>query len=52
MDYLKKNRKVAYTNLITSGRLGVYFANIDRQVQKRFERLIEDMKQAQGKQNN
>jgi hypothetical protein len=48
MDYLKKNRKVAYTNLITSGRFGVYLANIDRQVQKRFERLIEDMKQAQG----
>lgn len=48
MDYLKQNRKVIYTNLLTSGRLGVYLANIDRQAQERSYRLIEDMKQAQG----
>ena len=48
MDYLKQYRKVTYTNLLTSGRLGVYLADIDRQAQERFERLIEGMKQAQG----
>ena len=32
----------------TSGRLNTYFADIDRQAQEHFERLIEDMKQAQG----
>ena len=48
LDYLKQYRKVIYTNLLTSGRLGVYLTNIDRQAQERFERLIEDMKQAQG----
>ncbi len=37
-----------YTNLLTSGRLNAYLADIDRQAQKRFERLIENMKQAQG----
>ena len=47
MDYLKQYRKVTYTNLLTSSRLGVYLADIDRQAQERFERLIEDMKQAQ-----
>ena len=48
LDYLKQYRKVIYTNLLTSGRLGVYLTNIDRQAQERFERLIEDMKQARG----
>ena len=37
-----------YTNLLTSGRLNAYLADIDRQAQERFERLIEGMKQAQG----
>ena len=48
LDYLKKYRKVTYTNLLTSGRLNTYIADIDRQAQERFERLIEGMKQAQG----
>ncbi len=33
LDYLKQYRKVIYTNLLTSGRLGVYLTNIDRQAQ-------------------
>ena len=37
-----------YTNLLTSGRLNAYLADIGRQAQERFERLIGDMKQAQG----
>ena len=48
LDYLKQYRKVTYTNLLTSGRLNAYLADIDRQAQERFERLIEGMKQAQG----
>ncbi|MCM1258987.1 MAG: TnpV protein [Roseburia sp.] len=48
LDYLKQHRKVTYTNLLTSGRLHAYLADIDRQAQERFERLIEGMKQAQG----
>ncbi len=48
LDYLKPYRKVTYTNLLTSGRLNTYLADIDRQAQERFERLIESMKQAQG----
>lgn len=46
--YLKQNRKVLYMNLLTSGKLNAYLANIDKQVQERFERLIEGMKQTQG----
>ena len=48
LDYLKQYRKVTYTNLLTRGRLNTYLADIDRQAQERFERLIEGMKQAQG----
>ena len=48
LDYLKQHRKVTYTNLLTSDRLNAYLADIDRQAQERFERLIEEMKQAQG----
>lgn len=48
LDYLKQYHKVTYINLLTSGRLNTYLADIDRQAQERFERLIEGMKQAQG----
>ena len=43
-----ENNDITYTNLLTSGRLNTYLADIDRQAQERFERLIEGMKQAQG----
>ncbi len=48
MDYLKQYRKITYTNLLTGGKLNAYLADIDSQAQERFERLIEDMKQAQS----
>ena len=48
LDYLKQYRKVIYINLLTSGKLNTYLADIDRQAQERFERLIEGMKQTQG----
>jgi hypothetical protein len=40
LEYLKHYRKVTYTNLLTSGKLNTYLADIDRQAQERFERLI------------
>ncbi len=48
LDYLKQYRRVTYANLLTSGRLNDYLAEIDKQAQERFERLIEGMKQVQG----
>ena len=48
MDYLQQHRKVTYINLLTSGRLNAYLADIDRQAQERLERLIEGIKQAQS----
>ncbi len=46
--YLKEHRKATYTTLLTSGKLNTYLADINEQAQERFERLIEQMKQAQG----
>lgn len=46
--YLKEHKRVTYINLLTSGRLNIYLVDIDKQTQERFERLIEQMKQAQG----
>lgn len=46
--YLKEHRKVIHTTLLTSGKLNTYLAEIDQQAQECFERLVEDMKQAQG----
>ncbi len=48
LDYLKQYRKITYTNLLTSGKLNAYLADINEQAQERTHRLIEDMKQAQG----
>ena len=48
LDYLKQYRRVIYINLLTNGKLNTYLADIDRQAQERFERLIEGMKQTQG----
>ncbi len=46
--YLKEHKRVIYANLLTSGELNSYLADIDKQAQERFEVLIEQMKQAQG----
>ena len=48
LHYLKEYRRGTYINLLTSGRLNAYLVKIDKQAQKRFERLIEGMKRTQG----
>ncbi len=47
-QYLKEYKQLVYINLLTSGRLNSYFADIEGQAQECFERIIEQMKQAQG----
>ena len=39
LQYLREYRKVTYTNLLTSGRLNAYLAEIDRQAQGITEQL-------------
>ena len=46
--YLQEHKKALYATLLTSGKLNDYLADVDKQAEKRFERLVEQMKQAQG----
>lgn len=48
LRYIREHRIALYSELLTSGRLNAYLAEIDKQAQERFERLVEQMKQAQG----
>lgn len=48
MQYLKEYRRGLYLDVLTSGRLNGYLADIEEQAQERFERLVEQIKQAQG----
>ena len=48
LQYLKEYRRTVYLDLLMSGRLSSYLADIEGQAQERFERIVEQMKQAQG----
>ena len=48
LRYLKEHKRAVYITLLTSGRLNSYLADIEEQAQERFERIVEQMKQAQG----
>ena len=48
LRYLKEYRRLLYLNMLTSGRLNTYLADIDKQAQERMERLTEQMKRVQG----
>ena len=41
--YLKQNHKVHYYNLLTSGKLETYLADIEEQAQNLFSRLVKDL---------
>lgn len=47
-DYLKKHRKGLYTQLLTSGKLHSYLAELNEQATDRLWTIIEQMKKAQG----
>ena len=48
LHYLKQHRKVLYTNLLTSGKLNSYLADIDKQTEDMFLRLIEQIANREG----
>ena len=41
--YLRQNHKVRYYNLLTSGKLDSYLADIEEQAQNLFSRLVKDI---------
>jgi hypothetical protein len=48
LQYLKENHRCTYTNLLTSGGLNYYLADIDEQANKMFELLMKQMAEKQG----
>ena len=46
--YLKEYRKVLYIELLTSGKLNGYLADIDRQAQDLFSRIVEELAKKEG----
>ena len=46
--YLKEHRKIAYTRLLTSGKLNRYLADIDHQAEELFSQLVSQMAAAEG----
>ena len=47
-DYLLKNKKVVFANLISEGKLWQYIAEIDTQAQQMFDALVEQIKETEG----
>lgn len=45
--YLKQYHKVLYMNLLTSGKLNGYLADIDEQAEDMFSRLVKEMAEMQ-----
>ena len=48
LRWLKQNRRVTYTNLLTTGRLYDYLQEVDAQANEQFELLIRQMAKAEG----
>ena len=46
--YLKQNHKVRYYNLLTSGKLNSYLANVEQQAQDLFLRLVKELAEKEG----
>ena len=48
LRHIKQNRRVLYANLMTSGKLNSYLANIDKQAEEMFSRLVKQMAEREG----
>ena len=48
LRHLKQNRKVLYTNLLTTGKLNDHLTEIDKQAEDMFFRLVKQMAEREG----
>ena len=46
--YLQEHKKATYTTLLTSGKLNSYLAEIDKQAEGMFSRLVKQMADREG----
>ena len=48
LRHIKQNQRVLYTNLLTSGKLNSYLADINRQAEEMFSRLVKELAEKEG----
>ena len=48
LRYIKQHHKVRYINLLTSGKLNNHLADIDKQAENMFFRLVKQMSESEG----
>ena len=48
MRYIREHKKVFYTNLMTSGKLNTYLANLDKQAEDMFFWLVKQIAEREG----
>ncbi|MCD7880132.1 MAG: TnpV protein, partial [Clostridiales bacterium] len=47
-EYLKENRPLLYTDMVITGEIWTYLADLNEQAQARLELIVEQMKEAEG----
>ena len=48
LKYIKQHRKILYVNLLTNGKLNEHLADIDKQAEDMFFRLVKQMAEREG----
>ena len=48
LRYIRQHKRVFYTNLLTSGRLNEYLADLDKQAEDMFFRLVKKLAEKEG----
>lgn len=48
LRHIKQHRKVLYTNLLASGKLGSYLADINRQAEEMFSQLVKQISERES----
>ena len=48
LRYIKQHRKILYTNLLTSGKLNGYLADLDNRAEDMFSRLVKQIAEREG----
>lgn len=48
MRYIKEHKRLLYVNLLTSGKLNSYLADINEQAEKLFFRLVKQLAEKEG----
>lgn len=48
LQYLRQNKRLLYSQLLLSGKLNYYLADINRQAEEMFEQLVKQMAEREG----